>query len=56
VVFFVDEVINRFSGNHRKRGYCSQSFISTAETEDHKMLLDLGFEVESVEEMKASLN
>lgn len=25
------------------------------ETEDHKMLLDLGFEVESVEEMKASL-
>lgn len=26
------------------------------ETEDHKMLLDLGFEVESVEEMKASLN
>lgn len=27
-----------------------------AETEDHKMLLDLGFEVESVEEMKASLN
>jgi biotin synthase len=26
-----------------------------AETEDHKMLLDLGFEVESVEEMKASL-
>ncbi|MBT2699924.1 biotin synthase BioB [Bacillus sp. ISL-40] len=27
-----------------------------AETEDHKMLLDLGFEVESVEEMKASLS
>ncbi|PFP24870.1 biotin synthase BioB [Bacillus sp. AFS073361] len=26
------------------------------ESEDHKMLLDLGFEVESVEEMKASLN
>ncbi|QIZ06421.1 biotin synthase BioB [Priestia megaterium] len=26
------------------------------ETEDHKMLLDLGFEVESVEEMKASLS
>jgi biotin synthase len=25
------------------------------ESEDHKMLLDLGFEVESVEEMKASL-
>ena len=27
-----------------------------AETEDHKMLHDLGFEVESVEEMKASLS
>ncbi|MDQ1005357.1 biotin synthase [Neobacillus niacini] len=26
-----------------------------AESEDHKMLLDLGFEIESVEEMKASL-
>ncbi|MCM3117661.1 biotin synthase BioB [Neobacillus sp. MER 74] len=26
------------------------------ESEDHKMLLDLGFEVETVEEMKASLN
>ncbi|WP_026564785.1 biotin synthase BioB [Bacillus sp. UNC41MFS5] len=26
------------------------------ESEDHKMLLDLGFEVESVEEMKANLN
>ena len=34
-------------------------YLTTAgqdETEDHKMLLDLGFEVESVEEMKASLN
>lgn len=34
-------------------------YLTTAgqdETEDHKMLLDLGFEVESVEEMKASLS
>ncbi|MBD1379541.1 biotin synthase BioB [Metabacillus arenae] len=33
-------------------------YLTTAgqeETEDHKMLLDLGFEIESVEEMKASL-
>lgn len=33
-------------------------YLTTAgqnETEDHKMLHDLGFEVESVEEMKASL-
>jgi len=30
--------------------------IGQEESEDHKMLLDLGFEVESVEEMKASLN
>ncbi len=34
-------------------------YLTTAgqeETEDHKMLSDLGFEVESVEEMKASLS
>ncbi|SDI26445.1 biotin synthase BioB [Natribacillus halophilus] len=34
------------------------SYLTTEgqeETEDHKMLMDLGFEVESVEEMKASL-
>jgi biotin synthase len=33
-------------------------YLTTAgqeETEDHKMLIDLGFEIESVEEMKASL-